>query len=92
MATNKPKGVYSKGEGASNFTPSKYSKTGKDKFDDVVSAAVDTTETKKDRANLKSIVAAAGRKYKVDSNVVNKTMKAVEPYTNKQPRIGGHSN
>ena len=78
MADKKPKGIYSKGEGASNFVPSPYSKTGADKFIDVVSAAVDTTETKQDRANLKSIIAAAGRKYKIDQKEVTKTIKAVE--------------
>lgn len=74
----RPKGVLSKGEGASNFVPGAYSKTGKDKFQDVVSAAMDTTETAKDRANIKSIIYAAGRKYKVDAAVVQKAAKAAE--------------
>jgi hypothetical protein len=78
MLPKRPKGVLSKGQGASNFVPSAYSKTGKDKFQDVVSAAMDTTETAKDRANIKSIIYAAGRKYKVDAAVVQRTAKAAE--------------
>ena len=74
----RPKGVLSKGQGASNFVPSAYSKTGKDKFQDVVSAAMDTAETPKDRANIKSVIYSAGRKYKVDAAVVQKAAKAAE--------------
>lgn len=74
----RPKGVLSKGMGASNFVPGPYSKTGKDKFQDVVMAAMDTTETQKDRANIKSIIYSAGRKYKVDAAVVQKAAKAAE--------------
>jgi hypothetical protein len=74
----RPKGVLSKGMGASNFVPGPYSKTGKDKFQDVVMAAMDTAETPKDRANIKSIIYSAGRKYKVDAAVVQKAAKAAE--------------
>jgi hypothetical protein len=74
----RPKGVLSKGQGASNFVPGIYSKTGKDKFQDVVSAAMDTAETQKDRANIKSIIYSAGRKYKVDAAVVQRAAKAAE--------------
>jgi hypothetical protein len=74
----RPKGVLSKGQGASNFVPGAYSKTGKDKFQDVVSAAIDTAETQKDRANIKSVIYSAGRKYKVDAAVVQKAAKAAE--------------
>jgi hypothetical protein len=74
----RPKGVLSKGMGASNFVPGPYSKTEKDKFQDVVMAAMDTTETQKDRANIKSIIYSAGRKYKVDAAVVQKAAKAAE--------------
>jgi DnaK suppressor protein len=88
MATlpKRPKGVLSKGMGASNFVPGPYSKTGKDKFQDVVMAAMDTTETQKDRANIKSIIYSAGRKYKVDAAVVQKAAKAAEKmYAKKKP-------
>jgi len=88
MATlpKRPKGVLSKGQGASNFVPGPYSKTGKDKFQDVVIAAMDTTETQKDRANIKSIIYSAGRKYKVDAAVVQKAAKAAEKmYAKKKP-------
>jgi acetylornithine deacetylase/succinyl-diaminopimelate desuccinylase-like protein len=78
MLPKRPKGVLSKGQGASNFVPGAYSKTGKDKFQDVVSAAMDTAETQKDRANIKSVIYSAGRKYKVDSAVVQKAAKAAE--------------
>jgi hypothetical protein len=80
MATlpKRPKGVLSKGQGASNFVPGIYSKTGKDKFQDVVSAAMDTAETQKDRANIKSVIYSAGRKYKVDAAVVQRAAKAAE--------------
>ena len=78
MADKKPKGIYSKGTGASGFVPSPYSKTKEEKFQDVVSAAVDTTETKQDRANLKSIISAAGRKYKVDEKMVKEATKAAQ--------------
>ena len=80
MATlpKRPKGVLSKGMGASNFVPGPYSKTGKDKFQDVVMAAMDTAETQKDRANIKSVIYSAGRKYKVDAAVVQKAAKAAE--------------
>jgi hypothetical protein len=82
----RPKGVLSKGMGASNFVPGPYSKTGKDKFQDVVMAAMDTTETQKDRANIKSIIYSAGRKYKVDAAVVQKAAKAAEKmYAKKKP-------
>jgi len=74
----RPKGVMSKGMGASNFVPGPYSKTGKDKFQDVVMAAMDTAETQKDRANIKSVIYSAGRKYKVDAAVVQKAAKAAE--------------
>jgi hypothetical protein len=74
----RPKGVLSKGMGASNFVPGAYSKTGKDKFQDVVSAAMDTAETQKDRANIKSVIYSAGRKYKVDAAVVQRAAKAAE--------------
>jgi hypothetical protein len=74
----RPKGVLSKGMGASNFVPGPYSKTGKDKFQDVVMAAMDTAETQKDRANIKSVIYSAGRKYKVDAAVVQKAAKAAE--------------
>ena len=74
----RPKGVLSKGQGASNFVPGAYSKTGKDKFQDVVSAAIDTAETAKDRANIKSVIYSAGRKYKVDAALVQKAAKAAE--------------
>jgi hypothetical protein len=74
----RPKGVLSKGMGVSNFVPGPYSKTGKDKFQDVVMAAMDTTETQKDRANIKSIIYSAGRKYKVDAAVVQRAAKAAE--------------
>jgi hypothetical protein len=74
----RPKGVLSKGQGASNFVPGIYSKTGKDKFQDVVSAAMDTAETQKDRANIKSVIYSAGRKYKVDAAVVQRAAKAAE--------------
>jgi len=74
----RPKGVLSKGQGASNFVPGAYSKTGKDKFQDVVSAAMDTAETQKDRANIKSVIYSAGRKYKVDAAVVQRAAKAAE--------------
>jgi hypothetical protein len=74
----RPKGVLSKGQGASNFVPGSYSKTGKDKFQDVVSAAMDTAETPKDRFNIKSVIYAAGRKYKVDAAVVQKAAAAAE--------------
>ena len=78
MLPKRPKGVLSKGQGASNFVPGAYSKTGKDKFQDVVSAAIDTAETQKDRANIKSVIYSAGRKYKVDAAVVQKAAKAAE--------------
>ena len=78
MLPKRPKGVLSKGQGASNFVPGVYSKTGKDKFQDVVSAAIDTAETQKDRANIKSVIYSAGRKYKVDAAVVQKAAKAAE--------------
>ena len=78
MLPKRPKGVLSKGQGASNFVPSAYSKTGKDKFQDVVSAAMDTAETQKDRANIKSVIYSAGRKYKVDAAVVQRAAKAAE--------------
>ena len=78
MLPKRPKGVLSKGQGASNFVPGAYSKTGKDKFQDVVSAAMDTAETQKDRANIKSVIYSAGRKYKVDAAVVQKAAKAAE--------------
>jgi hypothetical protein len=80
MATlpKRPKGVLSKGMGASNFVPGPYSKTGKDKFQDVVMAAMDTAETQKDRANIKSVIYSAGRKYKVDAAVVQRAAKAAE--------------
>jgi hypothetical protein len=74
----RPKGVLSKGQGASNFSPFASSKTGKDKFQDVVISAMDTTETQADRANIKSIIYAAGRKYKVDSAYVQQAVKAAE--------------
>jgi len=74
MAAKKPKGILSKGEGASNFVPSPASKTNSDKFNDVVSAAIDTTETAKDKANIGSIISAAGRKYNIDKNVVEKVI------------------
>ena len=86
MLPKRPKGVLSKGMGASNFVPGPYSKTGKDKFQDVVMAAMDTTETQKDRANIKSIIYSAGRKYKVDAAVVQKAAKAAEKmYAKKKP-------
>ena len=78
MLPKRPKGVLSKGQGASNFVPSTYSKTPKDKFQDVVSAAMDTAETQKDRANIKSVIYSAGRKYKVDAAIVEKAAKAAE--------------
>lgn len=78
MLPKRPKGVLSKGMGASNFVPGPYSKTGKDKFQDVVMAAMDTAETQKDRANIKSVIYSAGRKYKVDAAVVQKAAKAAE--------------
>jgi hypothetical protein len=78
MLPKRPKGVLSKGQGASNFVPGIYSKTGKDKFQDVVSAAMDTAETQKDRANIKSVIYSAGRKYKVDAAVVQRAAKAAE--------------
>jgi hypothetical protein len=78
MLPKRPKGVLSKGQGASNFVPGAYSKTGKDKFQDVVSAAMDTAETQKDRANIKSVIYSAGRKYKVDAAVVQRAAKAAE--------------
>jgi hypothetical protein len=74
----RPKGVLSKGQGASNFVPGPYSKTGKDKFQDVISAAMDTAETPKDRANIKSVIYSAGRKYKVDAAIVQKAAAAAE--------------
>jgi hypothetical protein len=86
MLPKRPKGVLSKGQGASNFVPGAYSKTGKDKFQDVVSAAMDTAETQKDRANIKSVIYSAGRKYKVDAAVVQKAAKAAEKmYAKKKP-------
>ncbi len=39
---------------------------------------MDTAETQKDRANIKSVIYSAGRKYKVDSAVVQKAAKAAE--------------
>jgi hypothetical protein len=84
----RPKGVLSKGQGASNFVPGPYSKTGKDKFQDVVSAAMDTAETQKDRANIKSVIYSAGRKYKVDAAVVEKAAKAAEKmYAKPKPTV-----
>ena len=44
----------------------------------VVSAAMDTAETQKDRANIKSVIYSAGRKYKVDAAVVQRAAKAAE--------------
>jgi len=86
MLPKRPKGVLSKGQGASNFVPSAYSKTGKDKFQDVVSAAMDTAETQKDRTNIKIVIYSAGRKYKVDAAVVQKAAKAAEKmYAKKKP-------
>jgi proline dehydrogenase len=88
MLPKRPKGVLSKGQGASNFVPSPYSKTGKDKFQDVVSAAMDTAETQKDRANIKSVIYSAGRKYKVDAAVVEKAAKAAEKmYAKPKPAV-----
>ena len=85
----RPKGVLSKGQGASNFVPGPYSKTGKDKFQDVVSAAMDTAETQKDRANIKSVIYSAGRKYKVDAAVVEKAAKAAEKMSAKPKKTTG---
>ncbi len=42
------------------------------------SAAMDTAETQKDRANIKSVIYSAGRKYKVDAAVVQRAAKAAE--------------
>lgn len=74
----KPKGTpsYSISGGGVGGSPVQVSKNNADKFEDVSQGWIDTTETKSDYNQTIQKIKAAGRKYSIDSSIVNQKIAA----------------